>query len=176
MSELHLGDDTVLTVRAMNGQYRIEANSEQYEDWPIPINALTTGEAGWIAVLTGTHNGPVAIRFQFLTAAPALVETGWDMVGERDLYCEEDTVKIKDLFTSMPPHIIIVVPGTYRLRLHVAGRSAAASVRMLSEPIERHFIQMWAVSQATGQAILAGPDDWGTAFMEQVTALQNRTD
>jgi hypothetical protein len=104
------------------------------------------------------------------------METGWDMVGERDLYCEEDTVQIKDLFSSMPPHLAIVVPGIYRLRLHVAGRSAAASVRILSEPIERHFIQMWAVPQATDQVVLAGPDDWGTAFMEQVTALKNQAD
>jgi hypothetical protein len=83
MSELHLGDDAVLTVKAMNCQYRIEADPEQWEDWPTPVNSLTTGEDGWISVLTGTRFGPVTIRFQFLATAPESVDAGWEVVGER---------------------------------------------------------------------------------------------
>jgi hypothetical protein len=164
MSDIHLGDDTVLTIQAMNGQYRIEADPEQDDAWPDPVDALTSGEDGWIAVLTGTQHGPVAIRFEFLPAAPDAVATDWDMVGERDLHCEDSVVRIKDLFSDAQPHVITVTPGIYRLRLHVSGRSAAASVRIVTEPIERHFIQMWPVAESSDPVLLVGPDDWAKAY------------
>lgn len=159
-----MGDDAVLTVTAMNGQYRIDADPEQDDPWPETIDALTTGEDGWIAVLTGTQHGPVLIRFQLRMAAPESIDSGWQMVGERDLYCEADTVRIHDLFSNVPPHVIAVDPGIYRVRIHVFGRSDAASVSIVEEPIERHFIQMWKVRTPGDPAILVGPDAWATAY------------
>ena len=164
MSDIQVGDDTVLTVQAMNGQYRIEANPEQDDPWPDPVDALTTGEEGWIAVLTGTQHGPVSIRFQFLATAPEMVETDWEMVGERDLQCEDDVVRIRDLFSDAAPQIITVSPGIYRLRVHVSGRSAAAPFGIVNEPIERHFIQMWTAQESSDPVVLVGPDDWANAY------------
>jgi hypothetical protein len=172
MSELHVGDDTVLTVIAMNGQYRIEADPEQDEDWPTPVNALATGEDGWVAVLTGTQFGPVTVQVQILAAPPESYETGWEMVGERDLHCDEDVIRIRDLFSNIPPDTVTVRPGIYRLRIHVSSRAEASPFAVVEEPIERHLVQMWAVPEPRDPVVLVGPDEWGRNYMEQVAAAQ----
>lgn len=161
---LHVGDDAVLTVTAMHGQYRIEADPEQWEDWPDPVDALTSGEDGWIAVLTGTQWGPVTVRFQFRDSAPEALEPGWDMVGERDLVCDETEVRITDLFSNTPPHVVVVTPGRHRLRIHVADRAAAHPFGIVSEPIERHFVQMWATDQPADTVLLTEPDEVARAY------------
>jgi hypothetical protein len=171
---IHVGDDAVLTVKAMNGQYRIEADPEQWDEWPDPMYGLTTGEDGWIAVLTGTQHGLVTVRFQFRDSAPRELEPGWDMVGERDLICEDTTVRVKDLFSNVPPHVVVVTPGRYRLRIHVADREAAqrAGVATINEAIEKHFIQMWATGESAETVLLTEPDEKGRRYIERALRSQ----
>lgn len=68
-----------------DGQYYIEASGGRGGDWRDPQDGLTTGQANWVAVITGTQWGPVAVHLQSLSTAPASVEAGWEMVVERDI-------------------------------------------------------------------------------------------
>jgi hypothetical protein len=58
----------------------------------------------------------------------------------------------------------------------MTGRAAAQPFGIVHEPIERHFIQMWAVSEPSDQVVLVGPDDWGRLYMEQIESLPKRGD
>lgn len=166
---IHVGDDAVLTITAIHSQYRIEADPEQWDEWPDPVDGLTTGEDGWIAVLTGTQHGLVTVRFQFRDSAPRELEPGWDMVGERDLVCEGTQVLVKHLLGDIPPDVVAVTPGRYRLRIHVAGREAAqrAGVATHNEPIERHFVQMWATSEPAETMLLTEPDEKARRYIQR---------
>lgn len=152
--------EQVLTVQAMDGQYLFDSFGLHDDPWPEPWQALTGGDHTWISVLTGTHYGPIDIRLQVHTAAPTDVDAGWEMVGERDLWCNEGGLRLHDLYSNEPGCHLDVQPGPYRVRIHVAGRAEAASIGDTKTPVERHFIQLWPTSIDAPPELHIGPDEY----------------
>ncbi|GAA0970866.1 hypothetical protein [Actinocorallia libanotica] len=77
-------NDPVL-VTAQEGQYHIQDGPERLNPWPDPVEALTTGEDNWIAVITGTQWGPVTVHHRLLSKPPTALDPDWDMIAERDI-------------------------------------------------------------------------------------------
>jgi hypothetical protein len=157
--------DEVLTVQAMDGQYLIESSGRHDDPWPQPWHALFTGEETWTAVLTGTRYGPVAVRVQQYSARPTTVDQGWDMIGERDMWCNHGGFVIHDLYSNSPRHHIDTPPGAYRLRVHVRGRAAAATASNQTNPVEQHLIQLWPVTDDAEPDLVTEPDEFPVNYI-----------
>jgi uncharacterized protein YndB with AHSA1/START domain len=153
--------DVVLTIRAMDGQYHIRSSPGIDNMWPGTTDGLFVGEDNWIAVLCGTQWGPVTISIHGHNAYPTEVDHDWDMAGEWTLYCPTGRLTIQDTYSNDRPTAIDVPTGWVRLRLSVRDRSIAAQApEPITEPIERHYLQYWPVSDREDPTVVHGPDDY----------------
>jgi hypothetical protein len=153
-------------IRAEDGQYLIEGGPDRVDAWPDPVTAITTGEADWIAVLTGTHHGPVNVTAQLLDARPAAITGQWDMVVERDLTVTFSAVLIINHYRTGPPISIPTKRSVHRVRVHARGRDEAIRHNILEDPVEDYLIQLWPVEEPRQEEILVGPDRAAALILE----------
>lgn len=154
-----------LTVRASYSQYLLDSSRQVDDPWPDPIHGLTTGEEDWLAILTGTQYGPVTVHLAVTGAQPERVESGWDMVGERDLSVPTGTVNVGGPGDT-PELQLRLEPGLYRVRIHVRGRAQAQPYGYLEKPMEEHLILLWPSQRPQPPARLTDPDDYASTGIE----------
>lgn len=160
---IRLGEELVLTVRAADGQYHLDTGVVHDNPWPDSVDGLTTGEAGWMAVITGVEWGPIAVRVQVRHAAPAGTDLGWDMVAERDLIVGGRGIAINEIYEAAPGYVCDAAPGLHRVRVSVRGRGAQHGEG--GESVEQHFLQIWPASSPTQPSTVHGPDRYGELYL-----------
>jgi hypothetical protein len=157
--------DEVLTIHAMDGQYLIESDSHRDNLWPATVDGLTTGEANWVAVLTGANYGLVVVRITLLEISPAQVASPWDMVVERDLSVAGAGITVRSLYSNEGLAHIHADPGLYRMRIHVKGRSEGHQRSDPTRQVEFYYVQFWSAALSAAPAMLIGPDDFAAHYV-----------
>ncbi|MBN9748589.1 hypothetical protein DMP23_47680 [Amycolatopsis sp. A1MSW2902] len=152
-------DVVVLAVEAQDGQYHLRSKPEMDNPWPGSPDGLLTGEAGWIAVLTGTEFGSVPATFRVHPHAPPLNDHDWDMAVERTLDCPDGEITVASLYSS-DSRTVRVPAGFVRLRVSVRNRgSASVTPAQAPEQPEAHLIDAWSVPEWQPSRVVAGPDE-----------------
>jgi hypothetical protein len=96
-------------------------------------------------VNTGIHSGPVNLTVQVLTARPEMSPSGWEDIHEvslmlpsgRAFFNEPTGWDMKEVGTIRDGE-----GGSYRARIHSAGRDAAYDL-VVESAVERHLVQFW---------------------------------
>lgn len=121
-------------------------------------------------VFTGTDTGPVRIEAEILTTIPPLDAAmwqaqGWDAVAEVSLYTPDGAFATISTTVGKDGPLTVTAgpPGTYRLRIHAAGRDQASRSLTLQEPMETHRIAIWP-APAAPIVVLRSADDFGAAM------------
>jgi hypothetical protein len=159
----------VLAIRCKDGQYHLDAGGDHDDPWPEPSYAATTGEDTWFAVICGTEWGEVSVRVQ-LVREPSevpdaqLVDKEWELITERDIDVEGQSISILELNTPQPFHQIKTGPGLFRVRLHMRNRQQAFEAGDFSGPIERHWLLVWPTTTAAPVLLLRGPDTFAQSY------------
>ncbi len=119
--------------------------------WPPSEHGLLTGDAGWIAVLTGQDWATVDVELESLGAPPADAPgDGWEMAVERAVTVDTSPhLAISDPYGG-PQHTIATPETAYRLRVHCRGRGRPA--------LESYLIRLWPAPARAGEQLLTGPD------------------
>ncbi|WP_157430709.1 hypothetical protein [Actinomadura macra] len=151
-------DPRTYVVPVQDGQYYIEASGGRGGDWLDPQDGLTTGQSNWVAIFTGTQWGPVTLRLQSLPERSTDLETGWEMIVERDIVTADGGLAVVSTYSAGSGGMKLP-PGRGRLRIHVRDRAVALRHSKLESPLETHFIQVWPSSEPQAPAVLLGPDD-----------------
>ncbi len=66
MTDNPCDNEVVLTVRVADGQYHVDTGIEHDDPWPASDDGLSTGEHGWIGVISGVDWGTLALVVQIL--------------------------------------------------------------------------------------------------------------
>lgn len=121
-------------------------------------------------VFTGTDTGPVRVDAEILTDAPPpnaamWMAQGWDAVAEVSLYTPDGSFATVSTTVGKDGPLTVTAgpPGTYRLRVHAAGRDQASRSLTLEEPLETHRIAIWP-APAAPIAVLRSADEFGAVM------------
>jgi hypothetical protein len=113
-------------------------------------NGLTAVVEGGLMVQTGIHTGVIDVEVRALLDAPADVETeGWDEVVDLSVESAGDlrVTSMADFSYAPLPALTARGAGTYRVRVHAAGRDTKPD-GVASEPVEHYLFLAWPAHAA----------------------------
>jgi hypothetical protein len=153
-----------------HGQYHVMAGPEMdVGAETIPGLFLDLGPEG-VAVLTGLYMGKITVTAAGLTAAPAELDEGWDVVAETDLVCPEGEIYVLDMTQNARPELGPLAragPGRYRLRAHARNREQTEEER---HSREEHHLLVWPVTEAAPPRLLTPMDEYGRIISGEAAA------
>lgn len=161
--------DVVLTLTAREGQYHIHSSSGINNAWPGTNDGLFVGDDSWVAVLCGTQWGPITLNVRHHEVKPVSVEQGWDMVAEWSMNCSRGRLTVQSLYGDEPEIFVPVSSEWVRLRVSVRNRMSGAEIQEpVAEAVEEHHLQYWPTPERESPAVLHGPDDFGTLYLQSM--------
>jgi hypothetical protein len=156
----------VAKVLADYSQYEVAAGPDLTDGGDlIPGLLYSMGPQG-VAVITGVQYGRVKVSARGLTAPPAAIEPGWDVVAETDLDCPEGELLVLDWAGPGHPELgelATAGPGRYRLRVHARRRDDVGR----GKTAEEHYLLTWPVTDPAPPALLTPMDECGRIFTSE---------
>ncbi|WP_372672695.1 hypothetical protein [Amycolatopsis kentuckyensis] len=145
----------------MDGQYHVRTAPGVDNDWPGSADGLLVGEDIWLTVLCGTQFGPVGLTVRRYAGRPAQEPAAaWEMSAEWSLESPAGELLIRDIYSSNEPTSIDMPTGWLRIRVSVYGRLRASQVTgQISEPVERHLLEVWPAKEREEPRVTGGPDE-----------------
>lgn len=162
----HPQPSEVVTVSTADGQYRIEDPSQPVTNpWPTPTDGITTGENGWLVILTGVEWGPLDVTIQHLPAKPDKVLDDWEIIAERSINTTDTNLNIVTTSLDLVHTISLGVRGWYTVRAHARGRMSRLARHHHTEGQEEHLLQLWPTAHKQAPTLLVGPDEYGKLLL-----------
>lgn len=131
-----------------------------------PSNGLVDPLDSGAMIITGVEVGYVLVEAEVLALAPASVALdGWDDVAEVSVQCPHGDAWVAS-GQDLPPGLPLLTPagpGSYRLRVHAAGRDVALDDPVSDEPVEHYLIVIWPAPPSADELIKA-TDERGRGF------------
>lgn len=120
---------------------------------------LHVGGPNTVTGFCGVHTGWIEARVCVLPGPPAQVDAGWDAISEVTLWSPSGRLSVIGLMGGIAEALTDVgVPrGLIRVWVHARDR-LHENVRGGDDPVERHEVHVWAVSEETPwRTVLADP-------------------
>ncbi|MDI6104848.1 hypothetical protein QLQ12_40305 [Actinoplanes sp. NEAU-A12] len=113
----------------------------------------------------------MTVTVEVRQSLPAHVETGdWDEVIETDFHASTGDVVVRALMDDPPPLPALTTngPGTYRFRVHAAGRDLHPDA-VAFEPTESYLIQTWPTAAPQAEIVYQQSDTVGAELRRSAT-------
>ncbi len=154
-------------VRVDYSQYQVAAGSDMAAgDDSVPGLLQDLGPQA-VAVITGRQYGTVTVTARAVTAPPAQMDPGWDVVAETDLDCPEGVISVLDWGGPDHPELgelAVAGPGRYRLRVHARNREQAGE----EKTAEQHYLLLWPAAEPAPPRLLTPMDARGRLLTGEV--------
>jgi hypothetical protein len=139
-------------------------------DVELGFSGLISSNGRAATIVTGTRHGPVSVSAEWLSCEPALDIEPWDDVVDISMcFVESEAVVHGPVDRKADERIIPrLLPGSYRVRLHVRGRITGEGLGdVRGEPVEEHLLLAWHDPIAADEIRHKFTDDYGVHIRSQ---------